>query len=95
MYCMYIYIIKLFNVVNEVVTYVNTYVFTYVNLYQFVNTCVIYTDSLQVTYTQSMFTRSTGVSSLHLYLYQSQRGCLWSPHINPMATVNHICGSSG
>ena len=61
------------------------------------STHVIFTHTFcfLVIYTQSVITCSTGVSSLYMCMTQPQRGCLWSPHINRVAALNHSCGCSG
>ena len=85
--CVHHTCIKLFKQFNdEDITNVYTFVYTwYIHTLKLFS-CDIYTECVNC---------STGVSSLYLWCTQPQRGCLWSPHINPMASVNHSCGWSG
>ena len=67
----------------------------FLHMYRTICLHMCYTKSLHVIYTHSVFTCSTGFSSLYMTSIRPQRDCLWSPHINPMESVNHSCGYSG
>ena len=62
---------------------------------ELVNTWNVHTDELNLIDTHDVFTCSTWFSSLYLCVFQSQRDCPGSPHINPMDAVNHNCGWGG